>query len=141
MRKEFKEKYDSISKVYCPYFKQHVYFTRMGYEHIFFKKKYKARNETDLEMRVKLFPLAIKLLGTTSTIQDVQHRNRFEERYINSRKEVALVSVTYYEFIALINEKKIKTVLKQIIGGNIVFLSIIPLLKQKSPPFEGDGFG
>jgi hypothetical protein len=141
MIKEFKDEYNIINKLYCPYFRDYVYFTRIGYEHIFFKKKFKARNALDSKMRVKMFPLAVKLLNATHTIQDIQHRNRFEIRYINSRKEVALVSVVYYEFIAVIDGRKIKTVLKQIIGGNIIFLSIIPLLKQKSPPFEGDGFG
>ncbi|MDO8430399.1 MAG: hypothetical protein Q7S72_00195 [Candidatus Taylorbacteria bacterium] len=136
-----KEKfYKSIGKVYCPYFNESVNFTDLGFEHLRFKIKQTARTHKDQIVRFKLLPFAIQVLNLSHTLQGINSRNRFEERIINSRREFALTLVTYYEFIAIIDGKKIKIVIKEIKGKERIFLSIIPLFKQKSPSEEDDGF-
>ncbi len=141
MEKEEREKfYKSIGKVYCPYFKEQIHFTELGFEHIRFKNKNTTRTPKDQEVRMKLLPVAVKIISLSNTLQGKLSRNRFEERLVNNRNEMALTSVTYYEFMAIIDSRKAKVVIKEIIGKEKVFLSIIPLFKQKTPPIEGDGF-
>lgn len=139
-KEEVKKIYKNIEKVYCPYFKDNIYFTRTGFEHLYFKNKFRARNEKDQKMRVRLLPIAVKIIKLSNTLQGNISQKRFEERFIHNRKEIALVPVTYYEFMAIIDEKKVKVVIKQILNCEKIFLSIIPLFKQKSPPVESDGF-
>ncbi len=138
--KHNKEFYKSIGKVYCPYFKDYIHFTRVGFEHIKYKTKYKARNERDQYVRFKLLPVSVKVISLSHTLQGITSQKRFEERLIHNRKEIALLLVVYYEFIAIIDEKKIKVVIKEIDNRNKVFLSIILLFKEKTPLEESDGF-
>lgn len=132
--------YKDIGKIYCPYFKDCVQFTRVGFEHLKFKNKYKARSAKDQNMRFKLLPLAVQILGLSHTLQNISSRQRFEERTINNRREIGLMLVTYYEFTAVMSQKRIKIIIKQIEGRDKIFLSVIPFFKQKTPPEEGDGF-
>lgn len=129
--------YKNIGGVYCPYFKESVYFTNIGLDHISFKNKYTARTAKDKDARVRLLPTAIEILGQSHTLQGKTCRQRFEERSINSRIEIALVVVTYYEFIAIIGSIRAKVIIKQTEHDNKkMFLSVIPFFKQKMPPEE-----
>ncbi|MEK7095228.1 MAG: hypothetical protein AAB917_01045 [Patescibacteria group bacterium] len=132
--------YKDIGKVYCPYFKDYINFTRVGFEHLNFKNKYRARPAKDRNMRFKLLPLAVQILSLSHTLQNISSRNRFEERTVNNRRETALMLVIYYEFIAIISQKRMKIIIKQIESRDKIFLSVIPFFKQKTPPEEGDGF-
>jgi len=132
------EKYGSIGKVYCPYFKEYIYFTRTGLEHLKFKSKFKARPEKDYHMRVRLLPTAVQIIGQSHTLQGKSSRRRFEHRYMHGRKETALMCVSYFEFIAIIENTRAKVVIKQIENGEKVFLSIIPDFKQKTSLEESD---
>ncbi len=82
---------------------------------------------------MRLLPTAISAIGMSHTLQNISYRRRFEERYVNQRKETALIGVTYYEFIAIINFSRIKVVIKEIDGDKKIFLSVIPLFNQKMP--------
>jgi hypothetical protein len=135
---EFKAFYKSIGKLYCPYFKDFIHFTDTGFNHLQFKNKHTLRSLKDRDMRMKHLPLAIKLIGQSHTLQNKAYRNRFEERHVNARREIALLSVIYYEFIAVIEEKRLKVVVKQVENREKTFLSIVPLFQQKMPPEESD---
>lgn len=89
-------------------------------------------------MRFGLLHISTKVLSDSHTLQGKSYRNRFEVRYINSRKEVALTGVNYYEFIAIIENIRVKVVIKQIKNEEKIFLSVIPLFKQKMSPVESD---
>ncbi len=134
------EFYRKIGRVYCPYFKDHIYFTRSGLEHLKFKNKFKIRNKRDREVRFRLLPKSKITLEISATIQGISTRKRFEYKYVNNRQECLLLEVTYYEFIAIIDNLKLKTIIKQIENDRKIFLSVIPLFKLKTPPFEDDGF-
>jgi hypothetical protein len=141
MEKDEKEKfYKSIGKVYCPYFKDDIYFSDKGLEHLGFKNYFTPRTNADSSMRFKLLPCVVEIIRLSNTFQGFTSRNRFEYRFTNNRKEKALSFVKYYEFMAIINNRKMKVIIKQIENGNKMFFSVIPLFKEKTPPFEGDGF-
>ncbi len=141
MDKEGNEKfYKEIVKTPCPYFKDDIHFSNEGFEHLRFKNYFTPRSNKDSAMRFSLLPSAIKIINSSHTLQGFTTRYRFEYRFINSRKERALLFIKYYEFIAILNERKMKVIVKQIENGRKSFLSIIPLFKEKTPPIEGDGF-
>ncbi|MDE2188434.1 MAG: hypothetical protein KGJ35_01755 [Patescibacteria group bacterium] len=137
-RASFEAFYKNIGKIYCPYFKDYIHFTDVGIDHLRFKNKFTLRTEKDRDMRIKMLPRAIHLIGKTVTLQNRSYRRRFETRYINSRKENILTDVKYYEFVAIIEERHIRVVIKQIENKEKVFLSVIPLFKQKMPLEESD---
>ncbi len=52
------EIYKNLQEVYCPYFKQKVFFTALGLEHLKFKRRDRSRPIKDQYMRFKLISLA-----------------------------------------------------------------------------------
>ncbi len=130
--------YKSIDRVYCPYFKDYIHFTDAGFDHIRFKNKHTVRTSKDMNMRLRLLPIAIKIIGNSHTLQNKTYRQRFENRYVNGRKETAIQQVTYYELTAMLDEIRLKIVIKQTERTEKIFLSVIPLFKQKIPPEESD---
>ena len=135
-KSSFEEYYKGIKKVYCPYFKDNIYFTGDGFDHIRFKKKHAVRPFKDMRMRIDLLPTVLKIIGASHTLQNRSLRRRFEYRYVNSRKESALTDVTYYEFVAIMDERRVRVVVKQIENFEKIFLSVIPVFNQKMPPSE-----
>jgi hypothetical protein len=138
--KSNEEFYRSIEKVYCPYFKDYIYFNDVGLEHLRFKNSFTIRPTKDSVVRFNLMSKVVKILTISHTLQGISNRNRFENRFVNGRKEKALLFVKYYEFIAIIDTKKIKIIIKQTEGNPKIFLSVIPLYKEKTPLHESDGF-
>ena len=77
-------------------------------------------------MRLKLLHLAPIVLRTSATLQGVWETKNFERIRANSRTETILKTVTYYEFVAVVEKVRVKVIVKQIDGGEKFFWSIIP---------------
>lgn len=118
--------YKTVGSVYCPYLKAEVFFNARGLEHLKFKRREQTRFEQDQYMRFKLIGIAPELLKMSHTVQGILETKVFERIRINSRTEIMLKPVVYYEFIAVIKRNRIKVITKQIEGGNVFFWSIIP---------------
>ena len=118
--------YDSICAVYCPYFKEEVVFNAKGFEHIRFKRRNKAREEKDQYMRFRLIELAPRILAASHTLQGVLERKDFELERSHNRWDTILRNVSYYEFVAVLKEVRVRIVVKQVEGGPKYFWSIIP---------------
>jgi hypothetical protein len=118
--------YKTFGEVYCPYFKEKILFSALGLDHLKFKKPRIARSEEDQFMRFKLLNLAPLVVSLSHTVQGIRTIKSFEEIRINNRKEHILKNVIYYEFIAVIQNYRVKIILKEIEGGSKVFLSIVP---------------
>lgn len=118
--------YKSLNEVYCPHLKEKISFNAQGLEHLKFKQREKARSDRDQYMRFKLIYLAPEVIRSSHTIQGILETRKFEKIRENSRTELMLKPVVYYEFIAVINRNRVKVILKQIDKGQIFFWSIIP---------------
>lgn len=81
--------YQSWGKVHCPALGKDILFTNWGWDHISQIKKRTRREKIE---RLKLLPLAKKLLETTTTVQG----KRFQDYH------------DHYEFIALMDGTKIR---------------------------------
>jgi hypothetical protein len=120
------EFYKSIKEVYCPYFQEKVIFNAKGLEHLKFSKKNHARVSGDQYIRFKLLHLAPKVISLSKTIQGVSHRKGFEWMRTNARNEFILKNVSYYEFIAILENVRVRIVIKKVEDSQKYFWSIIP---------------
>jgi hypothetical protein len=126
VKQSAEELYKILGEVYCPYLKEKVSFNAQGLEHLSFKKRNVMRPIRDQFMRFKLFHFAPQILTLSHTLQGVSRRMNFEWMRINSRNECVLKPVLYYEFIAVLEEKRMRIVVKQIEASQKLFWSIIP---------------
>jgi hypothetical protein len=128
LKEQVKQLYSSLGEIRCPYFDENVHFSAEGFYHILYKGSAnpKKRDPKSQIMRLKLFKLAPKLLGLTKTLQDYYVEKQFIQVKLNKRKVKILKEVCYWGFIAIIDERRIKVVVKQVGDGNKKFWSIIP---------------
>lgn len=129
-REKAEEEYKKIERVYCPYFKEDVVFNAKGIEHIKFKNIRQARSHRDQYIRLRLISLAPKILRASHTCQGFSRRKVFEREKTNSRWEEVMRSVTYYEFVSVVNEVRVRIIVKQVEDGQKYFWSIIPFWKS-----------
>lgn len=121
-----KKFYKNIQPIFTPYFKDNVYFSSQGLEHLKFKNKRRARPRQDQYMRFKLLHLAPKVLKVSASLQGILETKGFEKVRKNSITQNILKHITFYEFIAVIENVRVKIIIKQIDNGKYQFWSIIP---------------
>lgn len=122
--------YNSLEKVKSPYFSEFVTFNRKGMDHLKFKSWNKSRSVNDQYMRFKLLKYAPEIIRKSHTLQEYCEKRHMERIQINSRWEERMVTVAYYGFVAIINDVRIKIIVKETKGGDKYFWSIIPCWKQ-----------
>lgn len=86
--------YKDYACVWCPALKSEVHFTNMGWDHLFEEK---SRTSKEAERRLKLLPLAKKLIGLSTTI----YRKRFQNSH------------DHYDFKALIDGVNLSVLVKE----------------------------
>jgi len=120
------ELYKSLIDVHCPFFNGKVYFNAQGLGHLKFKRHGHARPQQDQYMRFKLLHLAPIILRNSKTLQGIWETKSFEKIRVHSRTDTVMKDVTYYEFVAVMENVRAKIIVKQVAGGQRVFWSIIP---------------
>jgi hypothetical protein len=128
LKERVRREYSALGEIRCPYFNENVHFPAEGFYHILYKGSAypKERDPKSQIMRLKLFRLAPRLLGLTKTLQDFYVEKQFIPVKVNKRKVKILKEVSYWGFIAIIDERRIKVIVKQVGNGNKKFWSIIP---------------
>lgn len=129
VEKKAEEFYTSIPEVYCPYFSEKIAFNSAGFKHLKFKSDQVARSRSEQYARLKLLTLAPQVLSLSRTVQGISHTKHFERIRMHSRTDTILKPVSYYEFIAVLENVRVKVVVKQIDSGQKFFWSIIPFWK------------
>jgi hypothetical protein len=114
---EVKEKsiatYNTVRSVYCPYFKEKIYFGAQALEHLSFKRREQVRPEKDQYRRLKLLYLAPEILKLSHTVQGILETKKFERIRVHGRTDTILKPVTYYEFIAVMKRNRVRLIIKQ----------------------------
>ncbi|OGL83981.1 hypothetical protein A3J03_01005 [Candidatus Uhrbacteria bacterium RIFCSPLOWO2_02_FULL_46_25] len=123
------EFYVSVGEVSCPYFGEKIVFNSAGFKHLKFKSDQVARPRSEQYARLKLLTLAPQVLSLSRTVQGISHVKRFERIRTHSRTDTIFKPVSYYEFIAVLENVRVKVVVKQIDDGQKCFWSIIPFWK------------
>lgn len=126
IKKEAEEFYANLDSVYCPYFEGRVAFNAKGIRHLKFKSDEIARSREEQYPRLKLLHLAPEVLKLSKTVQGIWHTKCFETQKTNSRWEKNLKDVTFYEFMAVLKNVRVKIIIKEVLGGGKYFWSVIP---------------
>jgi hypothetical protein len=117
---KFKEKYRAVCSIFCPAFNQNISFNAKGLNHIFYAGNRSERNIKDIETRIRIFDRAVKLLRIVTTLSGYSCDNR------------ASKPLHYWEFIGLIDNRRIKVIIKQRGDGEKHFWSVIPAWKVEN---------
>jgi hypothetical protein len=128
-RQKAEEEYGKIGKVFCPYLGSDVNFNTEGFQHLLFKDWNRTRTRIEQYVRLRLLKLAPQVISKSHTMQEFDERKMFVRQKINSRWESRMKNVRYYVFIAIINQARIKVVVKEIDGGARFFYSLYPSWK------------
>lgn len=126
------EFYATIGEIRCPYFGDKVAFNAAGLKHLKFKLDMVARSRSEQYARLKLLTLAPQVLFLSRTVQGIWHTKHFERIRIHSRTDLILKPISFYEFIAVLENTRVKVIVKQIDNGEKFFWSIIPYWKIDS---------
>jgi len=121
--------YVSVGEIYCPYFNEKIVFNAAGFKHLRFKSDAVARPRSEQYARLKLLTLAPQILSRSRTVQGISRAKHFERVRTHGRTDTILKSVSYYEFIAVLENVRAKIIIKQIDTGQKFFWSIIPYWK------------
>lgn len=127
LREDTQKFYNTVRKIYSPVFKQEVYFTAEGFNHIIFNNARSERERHSQILRFKLLPLAIKLLKISTTYQEFEETiKEFNVKSYKKRIKKSQV-VKYWGIIAIINGRKIKVIIRKIgENGSLHFWSLVP---------------
>ena len=119
--------YHGVNSVFSPVFKEKISFTADGFSHILFKNKKSLREESSQKLRFRLIPLARKLIEISTTYQEFEES--IKEVCIKKHKHKTTENklVQYWGIIAIINNQKIKVIIRKIgTNGSLHFWSVIP---------------
>lgn len=120
------EFYKTIGKVKCPYLKEEIAFNAKGLRHLKFKSDQRARTKLDQYSRLKLLHLAPQVLEKSHTLQGIWHTKLFEAQKTNNRWDHVIKDVVFYEFVAVLDNIRLKVIIKKVDGGGKYFWSVFP---------------
>lgn len=124
--------YKSHPDVYCPYFKEKIYFNTKGFEHIKFKEWNKSRIPQDQYLRLKMLRLVPEIINKSATVQGIFDTSAWERIKRKDGWIKLMKKVTYYELVAVVGKGRVrlKVIIKEIEGGSRFFWSVIPFWKM-----------
>lgn len=109
---KYKDYYKTIGSVSCPYLKENVNFNSKGWGHLIRKGK-TFRPAKDIQRRLLQLENAVEVLKLSGTIQE---------------KEIIIqteYSISFLGFIAIINDTKIKVIIRKDNDGQYYFYSVM----------------
>jgi hypothetical protein len=122
--------YGGIGQVHCPYFGGPVHFNTQGFRHVLFKGWNRGRDQHDQFMRLKHLARAPEIIRLSRTVQGIQETHDWQRRRRHRRWEKTLTAVAYFEFVAVLEGRRFKVIVKQLPGGERIFWSLIPFWRQ-----------
>jgi hypothetical protein len=125
--------YTAQSSIRCPYFQTQVVLNSDGFHHLQFSAR-RERNKREQMLKFRLLPLALQVIRSSGTVQE--YRRLLGPFGTPSARDgsVRMKEVEYWGFVAIVGEKRIKirTVLRRVGEGNIMFWSVMPYSKIKN---------
>lgn len=124
--------YKKIGMIRCPALNnEFVHFTSDGFNHLMYKGSRHERSKNDQITKFKLLPNAKNIIEISTTFQE------YDESLVMVRKKKfkkvveESATVKYWGFVAIINNFRVKVVVRQIGNGQKHFLSVIPAWKTQ----------
>lgn len=133
--------YRSVVKVFCPYFdggsESEVSFNSDGFEHLIYKEWNKTRSREDQYYRFRLLPLAVTVLKQSGTLQEYDEKMVFIRRRSRGTWHKVMKLARYFIFVAIIDDLRIKVVVKAVEGGQMNFHSVYPCWDKRVGGIHG----
>ena len=128
IRDDAQKLYSALRPAQCPALRdEYVYFPAQGFNHIIFKSARRERERPSQILRFKLLPLAVKLIGLSTTYQEYEETIQEFEVKSHKKRERKTKPVKYWGIIAIIEGRKIKVIVRKIgDNGQLHFWSVIP---------------
>ena len=125
--------YVAQREIYCPYFKTNVILNSDGFHHLQFSAR-RERNKREQLFKFNLLPLGLELIRKSATVQEYRKLLMPVGKKSTRDGFVPMKVVEYWGLVAIIGENKIKvrTVLRRIGDGNIIFWSVMLYSKRKN---------
>lgn len=132
MEKEIQEAkilYESQRKIYCPYFKQEITLNSDGFHHLQFTDR-RSRNMDEQLLKFKLLPLALETIRKSGTLQEYR-KTMDTVGHVGNDGFRSMKIIEYWAFVAIVgkHQTKIRTILRKVGNGNIIFWSVMPIIK------------
>ncbi len=121
--------YNSQKDIFCPYFNNQIILNSDGFHHLQFSAR-RERNKKEQLLKFSLLPLALVIIKKSGTVQEYRKTlSSVGKKSKDGSKQMK--NIEYWGFVAIIGENKIKikTVLRRIGDGNIIFWSVMPYSK------------
>ena len=130
-REKARAVYGAQRNVYNPYLKNQVVLNSDGFHHLQFSAR-REREKQEQLLKFSLLPLALVIIKNSGTLQEY----RKGPVAIGKKGKDGLMptkTVEYWGFVAIVgkNNIKIKTILRRVGDGNIIFWSVMPFSKLK----------
>ena len=117
IKQEAKDLIENTDYIFCNAINENVAINKKGFKHITFQKGGHVRDEKSQITRFKLLPLAFKLIELTTT---------YQEYHIEKMDGGIDKKICYWGLIAILENRKIKVILKKEGNGSIHFWSVVP---------------
>jgi hypothetical protein len=108
--KKLREIYNNLPDINCPHTDTIVKFNAKGFGHLIYKNGARRRTESEIQKRVEYLTLAQQVLSITTTVQEKEAKE----------------NISMYGYIAIIDDLKLKVIIKKIGNGSWFFYSVIP---------------
>lgn len=119
LKRKAKEIFRKVKTVKCPAFsEEEIIFNSRGINHLFYRGARRPRDLHQSAMRIKLLKRAIFLLKAMPIYQD-------ETSYISDGRKFS-----FWSFEGVVDERRIKVIVRQIDSGRKHFWSVIPAWRR-----------
>lgn len=115
-----------LKPIHSPALKELVHFTSEGFEHIIYKRARSERDKSSQIMRFKLLPRAIALIALSTTYQEYEETIKSFQVKRKKKRTQESKTVRYWGIIAIVENRKIKVIIRKIGNGQLHFWSIVP---------------
>ena len=122
--------------LYCPYFGDQITLNSDGFHHLQFSNRHE-RTKDEQSLKFSLLPLAIGIIKKSGTVQEYraglcQFGKAGKDGFAKTK------NVEYWGMEAIVGENKIKvrTILRRVGNGKIIFWSVMPAMKLNRDRLE-----
>lgn len=120
--------YDSKRTIHSPYLNCDVILNSDGFHHLQFSGRTERTKKEQL-LKLRLLPLALETIRRAGTLQEYRKVLK-PVGGPSARGETLLKQVEYWGFVAILGKQesqvKLRTVLRRVGNGNIIFWSVMP---------------
>lgn len=103
-----------------------MHFTAEGFNHIIYKGKRRERSKNDQITKFKLLPKTQTVVSISTTYQEYDESFTTIRRKRFKRTIEETATVKYWGFVAIIQNFRVKVIVRQIGNGQKQFWSVIP---------------